>query len=153
MSMDKTTINLNQACKPRLTVTLAAQAAPYQATLATYGFPAATLTAALGTLDAFSAEDQAHTAAVSQATQAIANRDAVVQPQRVGQAIQQNRGCHAQGSARTSQETRPLTCLCPWQQKPVYSQKTGFCVVIQLWYTTLIHLAARDSTDEQAASH
>ena len=74
MSMDKTTTNLNQTCKPRLTATLAA---------------------ALGTLDAFSAADQAHTAAVSQATQATANRDAAVQPQRVGQAIQQNRGCRA----------------------------------------------------------
>jgi len=55
-----------------------AQTEPYQATLATYGFPAATLAAALATLDAFSEADKAHQSAVSAATQATANRDAAV---------------------------------------------------------------------------
>jgi len=56
-----------------------AQTKAYQATLATYGFPAATLTAALATLDAFSDADKAHQSALSAATQVTADRDAAVE--------------------------------------------------------------------------
>lgn len=55
-----------------------AQTAPYQAALATYGFPSATIAAALATLDAFSAARQAHQSALGAATQATAARDAAV---------------------------------------------------------------------------
>jgi hypothetical protein len=47
------------------------------ATLATYGFPAATFAAALATLGAFSDADKAHQSALSAAPPATANRDAV----------------------------------------------------------------------------
>lgn len=56
----------------------AAQSGPYAATLATYGFPAAAIAAAVAALDALSTADQAQTAAIAAAVQATANRDAAV---------------------------------------------------------------------------
>jgi hypothetical protein len=55
-----------------------AQTEAYQATLATYGFSAATIAAALATLDVFSDADKAHQSALGAATQATADRDAAV---------------------------------------------------------------------------
>jgi len=51
---------------------------PYAATLATYGFPAATIQSAQAALDAMSQADQVQAAALGAATQATANRDAAV---------------------------------------------------------------------------
>jgi len=56
----------------------AAQSAPYQATLATYGFPAATIASALAALDALSTADKAQNAAIAAAVKATSDRDAAV---------------------------------------------------------------------------
>jgi len=54
----------------------AAQSAPYQATLATYGQAAATIAAALAALGALATTDKAQNAAIGAATKATAERDA-----------------------------------------------------------------------------
>jgi hypothetical protein len=56
----------------------AAQQPPYAATLATYGFPAATITAALAALDAYSKADTDQNTAIGAATKATADRNAAV---------------------------------------------------------------------------
>jgi len=56
----------------------AAQSAPYQATLATYGFPAATIASAVAALDALSEADNAQKTVGKDAVQATADRDAAV---------------------------------------------------------------------------
>ena len=56
----------------------AAQQPPYAATLATYGFPAATITAALAALDAYSKADTDQNTAIGSATKAPADRNAAV---------------------------------------------------------------------------
>jgi hypothetical protein len=56
----------------------AAQAEPYQAAFATYGFPAATIAVALATLDSFTTAIEAQKSAVGAATQATAAREAAV---------------------------------------------------------------------------
>jgi hypothetical protein len=56
----------------------AAQAEPYQAALATYGFPEQTIAAALATLDAFTTAIEAQKSAVGATTQATADREAAV---------------------------------------------------------------------------
>jgi hypothetical protein len=55
-----------------------AQSAPYQATLATYGFPAATLANALAAIDALSDAYNAQKTIGKNAVQATADRDAAV---------------------------------------------------------------------------
>jgi hypothetical protein len=56
----------------------AAQAEPYASILATYGYPAATITAALAGLDAYSKADTDQNAAIGDATKATADRNAAV---------------------------------------------------------------------------
>ena len=56
----------------------AAQQEPYAATLATYGFPAATLDAALAALDAYSKADTDQNTAIGAAVKATADRNAAV---------------------------------------------------------------------------
>lgn len=51
---------------------------PYQTTFATYGYPAATLNAALAELDAFSAADDTQNTTAAQAKQATADRNTAV---------------------------------------------------------------------------
>lgn len=55
-----------------------AQTAPYATILATYGFPAETIAAAVAALDAFSKAGEAQTAAAAAAVQATADRGAAV---------------------------------------------------------------------------
>ncbi len=55
-----------------------AQATAYQPALATYGYPATALAAALATLDALSTADQAQNVAIGAAKQATADRDQAV---------------------------------------------------------------------------
>ena len=57
----------------------AAQSAPYQATLATYGFPAAAIASALAALDALAEASKAQDDAISKAVKATTARDAAVE--------------------------------------------------------------------------
>jgi hypothetical protein len=56
----------------------AAQTEPYASTLATYGYPATVIDAALAALDAYSAADTDQNSAIGNATKATADRNAAV---------------------------------------------------------------------------